>query len=61
MTNPAPRIYKAAWTLSLAGDCIFCEKKCSRSRTFYAKSMEDAQAQADAAMSGLCHRKCGGY
>lgn len=55
------RIDKAHWTYNLIGECIYCNKKCTRTRRFYANSQADAAAQADAAMSGLCHLKCGGY
>lgn len=56
-----PRIDRAAWTFSLTADCVYCDKKCTRSMTFYAMSKGDAEAQADAALTGLCHRKCGGF
>lgn len=55
-----PRIDKQEWTFTLTGDCIYCGKPAKRSRTFSAKSSEDASAQADAAMgAGIWHRKCG--
>jgi hypothetical protein len=57
----AARVDKASWTFDLAGECVYCGKKCTRSRTFIARTADDAAAQADAAMAGLCHRKCGGY
>lgn len=56
----APRIDKAAWTFELTSHCVYCGKKCTRTKTFYAKSEEDASAQADASIeAGLWHRKCG--
>lgn len=60
-TGRRPNVRKAAWTFDLSGLCIYCEKKCTRQRTFYAIKSEDASAQAGAALPGLCHRKCGGY
>lgn len=47
-----------AFTLNPIGDCIYCGKRATRSRTFDAGNQEDAAAQAKTAMSGHCHRKC---
>lgn len=56
-----PVVHQAAWTFDLTGDCVYCKKKCTRAKTFCAVTQAAAEAHAAAAMTGLCHRKCGGY